>query len=1025
MSKLHVVTGRDPAVLLESAASGFLDMPRVPADGPFASPRYLLVLRQGGLREDLFRISAGRGVPGWFDAPVCVFHELPAWLGATARRPLGDFERAALLEHVLRENAADVFHGREGAFLGAAEQLFGELCAEDVAPERFAAAVLSLAGREEFERRRDAALARTYAAYVAELARLGRRDGRDSLADTASAIRAAPDRLAERLGGRREVRILGLTDLRSGWTSLLGALLAAPAIDRITLYATEGLTLPPDLAATYDQIAERDDAVVEQGTATAEPSGVVEVIGAVDADAELDAVAAKIRALVDAGTAPHRIAVISREARPYTDLAIRALAKAGLPATARRRTGYREIPVVRAVLALLAAAADGWTRHELAELGSQPFFASDVDVPVVNFIGSRRRVTELDDWLEALDRLHAEAVATETAPEGEDGRPPRTLPSDWVARARERFAKFAAVARDIEGSRSLAEWLTWLDDWLRRDPWRIEERLGRVPEDRWQVVRLDLLGWHGLRGILADWLTAERQWPTDTEPLSVSQFVERLTPILDGDVAMWTETQRGVQVVEALAASHRAFDHVFVVGMQTGRFPRHAPSSLLLSEHDRETLRAAGLPIELAPEWEAKEAALFRTLVAGAAKSLTLSYVRLDNLGGTAIPSAFVEGLAVPGTVEASAGAVAPRCRSPLSIAHAHRAAVIERERATGRPSLWNGLITAPEQVAWLATEFGDDRVWSPTGIESWAKCPWSFFSQKLLRLDEFTDPDEDMDPRVRGTVLHEALRRFYDRAGERTGGAVFVRETDKPWAEPLLNQALVEALAAVGQSEWLGHPALHEVKAAELARMLSRYLAFEIDQNEKSFDGRTTAGKAVRTAVECHELRFDGVDLQRGGVRFQYRGIVDRVEIGIDDRAPGDWVAAVDYKTTKYATPGAGTSAAWGDGVVLQVPLYAHALSVLRPGARVARVEYRAVKQAERNHMLSMVKVSKKAGVQSDAEAEARMAQSLDAVAAHVLAIRGGRFPARPAPSCHCPPFCHAWDICRVKGGPDTGRDG
>ena len=22
---------------------------------------------------------------------------------------------------------------------------------------------------------------------------------------------------------------------------------------------------------------------------------------------------------------------------------------------------------------------------------------------------------------------------------------------------------------------------------------------------------------------------------------------------------------------------------------------------------------------------------------------------------------------------------------------------------------------------------------------------------------------------------------------------------------------------------------------------------------------------------------------------------------------------------------------------------------------------------------------------------------------------------------SCKCPPFCHAWDICRVKGGPQA----
>jgi hypothetical protein len=1023
MSKLHVVAGRDPAALLEAAASGFLNTPRVPGDGPFASPRYLLVLRQGGLREDLFRVAAGRSVPGWFDAPVCVFHELPAWLGATDRPPLGDFERAALLEHLLRENAADMLHGREGAFLGAAEQLFGELCAEDIAPGTFAAAVQSLTGREAFELQRDAALARTYGAYVAELARHGRRDGRDALADTAKAIGAAPDRPIERLGGRREIRILGLADLRGGWTSLLRALLAAPTIDRVTLYVTESPTLPPDLAATCEQVRGGDGAAVQSLTDVVEPSGAVEVIGAVDADAELDAVAARIRALVDAGAAPHRIAVISREARPYTDLAIRALSRAGLPATARRRTGYREIPVVRAVLALLRAGADGWTRTGLVELGSQPYLASSVDARVVNYIGFRERVTGLDGWRAALGKLLDEAREAEAVPEGDDERRARTLPSDWVERARDGFAQFADQVRVIEASRPLAEWLEWLEGWLTDDPWRVERRLGRVPDDRWDVVRLDQLGWRSLRAIVADWLAAQKQWPGGGSALTAREFLERLESILDGDVALWTASAHGVQVVEALAASHRSFDHVFLVGMDAGRFPRRAPSSLLLGEHDREALRAAGLPLDVSADWDAREGTLFRTLVAGATSSLTVSYVRLDELGGEAIPSAFVEALLDSRRSEVRPGRTLPVIRSAELAAHAYRAAQIERDRATGRLSPWNGRIESPELVAWLGEAFGDDRLWSPTQIESYAKCPWAYFSQRLLRVEAREDPDEDMDKRARGSVLHAALKRFYDRARDRTGAPVFLGETDRAWAMPLLAGSLREALAGAGRGLWLGHPALRDAKYAELERMLQRYLDFEMEENRKAFDGRTIAGRTIRTAVDAHELPFDGMVLERDGVVFRFRGSIDRVEVGADDRSDGAWVAAVDYKTTKYSAPGAGKKEAWDDGVVLQVPLYAHALAVLRPGTEVARVEYRAIKTAERVHHLSLVRV-KKAGVAADEDARAKVERALSAVARHVLRIRAGEFPARPAPSCNCPPFCHAWDICRVKGGPDDGRN-
>jgi superfamily I DNA/RNA helicase len=1022
MPKLHVVVGGDPGALLELAAEGFLRPPAAKADDPFPSPPYLLALRQGGLRDDLFDRAVARGVRGWFDPPICVFHELPAWLGATQRQPLGDFERAALLEHLMREHGGDVFRGRESAFLGAVEQLIGELCAEDVPPETFAAAVETLGEREEFERRRDAALARAYAAYVAELDRLSRRDGRDTLADTARAIRDRPEALAEQLRGRREIRILGLADLRGGWRTLLGALNAAPAIDRVTLYVTENPHLPPDLAASSEAIPERDGHAARLFTDVAEPAGTIEVIGAVDADAELDTVAARIRVLVDGGAAPHRIAVVSREARPYADLAVRALERAGVPATARRRTGYREIPVVRALLALLRAGAEGWTRHGLVELGSQPYLASNVDVRVVDYIGFRERVTGLAGWLAALGRLLDEARAAEAVPEGDDERRAKTLPSDWVERARERFARIADQAQALEASRPLASWLEWLEGWLTADPWGVEQRIGRVSDDRWDVVRLDQLGWRSLRAIVGDWRAAERQWPSGEAALPVREFLEQLEGVLDGDVALWTECARGVQVVEALAASHRSFDHVFLVGMEAGRFPRRVPSSLLLGEHDREALRAAGLPLDVTADWDGRERALFRTLVAGATGSLTVSYVRLDDLGGEAIPSGFVDALLDSSRTEARPGRPLPVIRSAELAQHAHRAAQIERERATGHLSPWNGRIESPELVTWLGEAFGNERLWSPTQIEAYARCPWAYFSQRLLRLEALEDPDEDMDKRARGAVLHAALKRFYDRARERTGAPVFLQETDSAWARSLLAESLREALAGAGRDLWLGHPALREVKFAELERMLQHYLEFEIEENRKAFDGRTTAGRTVRTAVDVHELPFNGVVLERDGVVFHFRGTIDRVEVGSDDRTDGAYVAAVDYKTTKYAAPGAGKKEAWDDGVVIQVPLYAHALAVLRPGTEVSRVEYRAIKTAERVHNLSLVRV-KKGGVQPDEEARAKMERALNAVAEHVRRIRAGEFRARPAASCHCPPFCHAWDICRVKGGPDDGR--
>ena len=42
--------------------------------------------------------------------------------------------------------------------------------------------------------------------------------------------------------------------------------------------------------------------------------------------------------------------------------------------------------------------------------------------------------------------------------------------------------------------------------------------------------------------------------------------------------------------------------------------------------------------------------------------------------------------------------------------------------------------------------------------------------------------------------------------------------------------------------------------------------------------------------------MTFIDAQLEREGTILRYRGIVDRIEVGHDDRASGDYIAAVDY---------------------------------------------------------------------------------------------------------------------------------
>ena len=1023
MARVELIVCADPARLLEHAAEGFLVQQPGTASTPFPSPAYLLALRQGGVRDDLFALAAARGIPGWFDPPVCVFSELPDWLGRTPREPCGEFERAVLVASVVRRAARAVFGRLKHVddFLGAVERWFGELAAEGVSPDAYETALGRVGARDDFEKSRDADLVAAYRLYQSELA--GRRDGRDWLADCAAAVRDDPAGLAQRLGGRREIRLYGLADLRSGWRLLLRALAASPVLDRLVIYAAHPLELDEALRAHVT-------------TLPGAGAGTKGIVATPDAEREAEEVAWRVRTAADRGVPLSQIAVVTRQVRPYHDLIVRALERAGVPATARRRVAYRDIPVLRALFALLDAAAEGWSRHGIVELAEQPYFTNDLDSTVLNFAGYRALITGLPGWSNALADLERDARRRDAArdhDEEEAGESRGSLPPlARVARARQQFSAFAKLAEGLEGERPLAAWLDWLADFLERDPWKLRVAVFAVPGERHDLARVDLRGLSDLEHCVGEWRAAVERWGGADERFTAGGFRARLAEVLSGDTVLGTVQQRGVRVLEAHAAAYRSFAHVFVVGLTSDRFPLRPPLSPVIDAAERDALVAAGLPLDRREAWHARERELFDVVVAGGRETVTLSYPRLDAAGWEMVRSAFVDPVAASGTVidhvpiDHVVSPATPLYVNPEQRGEAVRLARIELVRRAGTSSPYNGQIEDPDLRAWLEVEFGDERLWSPTQLESYAKCPWAYFSSRLLRIEKREEPDEELDPATRGSVLHDALARFFARAQERVGGPVLLRRDDLSWAQPLAAAALEAAVATAGEETWLGHPALRDAKREELRRMLDGYLTFEADYNEKMFNARSPNAYLMRTGAAAHEQEFEEAVLERGGMRIRYRGAIDRVEVSVDDRiADQRFVAAIDYKSSLGGVPGSGDETAWDDGVVLQVPLYAHALAGLQAGARVARVQYRTLRPPQVAHSLELYKIDRKTKVlHQEAAGMARMASALDAVVSHVRAARGGSFPAAPKPSCGCPRFCHAWDICRVKGGPRTRWD-
>jgi RecB family exonuclease len=1046
-----LITILDPAALLERAVDGLFPLRATSAERPWPTLDAWVVLRQGGLRDDLHRLAARRGVAGWFDPSICLFTELGARWGADPTpSALNEPERHALLASLIDEHGAGLF-GRGGAsdaWVPIVDRLIGELVSEGVEHDDFVAALAATAP-DALAVQRAEVLGAVYGAWARALQLAGRTDGRDAKVRLAATIAADPAGFAQRLGGRRDVRIVGLADLRGGWRPLLDALAASPALDRLELLGSSPLVWPasvPDGSAVEArEVLTFAGALFAESTPGTPPE--VLLLEAPDAARETEIVAVRVRRLIDSGVPPTEIAVIAREARPAVDEMAAALTRLGVPVTARRRTALGHTTPGRAITAILRAVGERWSRHSIVELADHPLLSTGLDAVIVDQVGRARAMTSLGEWGVGFRDLLRRCEARERdEDEHEEHRAP--LPSS--ARARAALEAWEAVAprlTALERSRTLGAWCAWVRETLADDGWGVGAALESPVADA-DVWRADVRARDQISEIASAWHDALGEFHANGEELEAARFRERFALMLEQDLITPPETDFGVVVAEALAAGWRSFAHLFLVGLSSGAFPRRPVPGPLFDATERRALAAARLALDPVDAWRTREQELFRVICAGARTALTLSWPALDAEAREVARSAYVDeaaavlarGRGIPEGDEQDAGLEAaglllrvpthetiipgfPLVATTEALDHARSASARERAR-TLAPDPWNGLIEDAELGAFIADRCGAGFEWSATQLEQAAKCRWHWFADRLLRLEERSEADELMEPTVRGSILHDALDRFFSGLG-RAEAPVFLREGDAERARAALATALGEAWTAMESSgAWLGPEVIRATVRQELLADLEGYLAFEIEYNEKSFKGNTNASKQIRMGVVEGEYAFRGVTLEGNGLPFLLRGSVDRVERGVDERIPGAgrYIAAVDYKNTKYSTPAAGDKAGWDDGIVLQVPLYAAALRHLRPADEVARMEYRTLRSPEVKHQLSLAPV-KKGEVQDAAEAEARLAGALDAAGRKIAQLRRGELPADPAPSAGCSPYCPARDVCRIPGGPLEGK--
>ncbi|CAN5559025.1 hypothetical protein BH10ACI3_BH10ACI3_10160 [soil metagenome] len=401
--------------------------------------------------------------------------------------------------------------------------------------------------------------------------------------------------------------------------------------------------------------------------------------------------------------------------------------------------------------------------------------------------------------------------------------------------------------------------------------------------------------------------------------MTFAEFSATVLEILAEEKVPFATSAVGIPLFEPNTILGASFDHLFVIGMAEGVFPKPASENPVIDFYERKLLVKYGIDFEEAADvarWESLS--FYLTLLAGK-RSVVFSYpATVDN--GERLANVFFDRLGIKPVKASRDAAVVSSVeerRTVLlrgselfddpTVANARRNFGIELRRENS-PNYdeFDGVIGVRFAPA--------DHYWSASQITTIGQCGFRWFAQRILKLDAVDEIELGMDFSKRGTFYHRVLEIAVRRAqGEADVRAATLRYLD-------------EAFAEAEKDPEVDIPTLQN---------------WELQRDEHI--------TALRKAVESAEFISEGARVvgleqrfKETWMGFPFSGYIDRV----DDTSAG--LIAIDYKTTSKAPNGAKDE----DGkltVDVQIPLYSNVgLRKLYPDGELGNSNYYSLTKGE-----------------------------------------------------------------------------
>jgi ATP-dependent helicase/DNAse subunit B len=839
----------------------------------------------------------------------------------------------------------------------------------------------------------DGGVAALYAAYRSELDRIGlwdrdllRRRAAERLRSDLAAWHGEPVfaygfedltgaqwALLEALAGRADVSVsLPYEPGRPAFASLRRT---AEDLQRLAADRIEELPASP---TAHPALAHLERALFSDATITpVATDGAVRFLEGAGTRGALELVGEEVLRLLRAGTPTERIGIVAPNVERLRAPLETALGTLGIPYALDGEVRFTQTPVGQALTSVLRFVWLEGSRSELFTFLRSPF--SGVERRAVDFVEGRlrgRAITAPDRVVEEGEKLH--------------GRP------------------FPALA-ELHDADDPLDAVRTLTARMLRNAYGVEH------PPAGETSRLDLRSYQDVTRLL----TQLERWRKLVGELSRDDIVTALERHA-------LRPHRGdepgrVAVLDLGRARTRRFDVVFVVGLEEGSLPRRGTTSPFLDDDTRRRLDEQGSRLER-PDPVSRDRYLFYTACTRTLDRLYLVREAATDEGSPREPSPFwdeVQSVFDPDDVRRWTR------RRPLSaLTWTLDDAPTERERlralaelaarddsaadALARANGWErrleravGAFVRPTRLTnpVVLEQLGLRTTFNVTELERFADCSSAWFVERFL------DPhtiDAEVDAKLRGSVAHNALYKFFTRLPKELG----VERLDEAVVEDavrLMRACLDEALQGVRMD-------MTEMQLRELDSTLWRDLEAVV---------RVESESELTLVPRRFEVLFGGEraapELQRGldlGDGVMLSGKIDR----IDQDPFGARGIVQDYKSGKHAH-----SAREIEGELrLQIPLY---MLVLRDlvGLEPLGGLYRPL--AGERKARGLLRASEGETLKGYSKHDYLEEPAFWAAVDHARAkarelagrIRAGDVRHDPKGG-ECPSWCDLWPMCRVE---------